>query len=158
MIDIEQGTLGAFKHDTRLGLSIFVQRRGHVPHHRQQLLSLHHRLVINLVGIKGLSAVVMDQGVVVVIQHLAQGVLEPPGISEIAQAQTTAGYLVFISGADAPASGTDLVTAPACFPGLIQGNVVGEDQGAGGGDHQALAHGHPATLQLTDLLEQCGGG
>ena len=40
------------------------------------------------------------------------------------------------------------------FAGLVQGHMVGQDQGAGGGDLQALAHRHTLCLQFGHFLEQ----
>ena len=64
----------------------------------------------------------------------AQFVGQQFGIGQIAQTDGATGYFVFISRADAAASGADFASAFGGFAGMIERNVVGQNHRAGGGD------------------------
>ena len=135
-----------------------MQQRGHIRDHRPQLLDHRQRLIERLLEVHSLDLVVTGQLEVVVIEHRLEFVGETVGVEDIAQPEPAPGDLVLVGRPDAPTGGADLVLAPGDLAGLVEGNVIGQDQRAGGTDAQPLPHRHSLVLQLGDLRQQRVGG
>ena len=154
MVNIQQRALSAFEHDVFALTTHVVQHGGHVGHHRLEQLGVFHALVERLLEVDGRLFIVIDQHEVVVIQQLTELGGETLTVEQITNAQTTTRYLVFISRANATASGADLRIATGFLTGLIEGHVVRQDQRAGWADTQTLAHRHTLLFQFDDFTHQ----
>src|SRR5690606_24221801 len=75
-------------------------------------------------------------------------------VIEVLYAQGATAHLVFVRRTDTPACRADLAVALASLAGLIDGDVIRENQRAGGGDPQTRAHIEPDLFELTDFAEQ----
>jgi len=81
---------------------------------------------------------------------------EPVRVEEILQPDRAPGDLVLVRGADAASRGADLRIAHCAFARLVERDVTGEHQRAGGGDLEPRAHRYGRALELADFLQQRG--
>ncbi len=72
VVNIEQGTLRAFKHDVIAGQLMLIQQFSHVGHQRFQFIPHCQGLVQHLIEIHRLRLEVMLEGKIMIIQYLAQ--------------------------------------------------------------------------------------
>ena len=158
MVDVEQGPLGALEEDIGAGAAQGMQFASDVGDQGPDTLHLGQELLQDLLIVQGLGLEVMLQGEVVIVHDAPQLVRQAVGVQGVAQAQTASGDLVLVGRADAATGGTDGLAAPGLLPGVIQGDVIGQDEGAGGADGQALADRHPLGLQTVNLFQQGLGG
>ena len=75
-------------------------------------------------------------------------------IGEHMGAEAAALRAILVRRSDATPGGADLGIAAAGLTGLVQRHVVGQDQRAGRGDLEALAHRHAFLLEAGDFLQQ----
>ena len=149
MVHIKQGALGPFEQQVAALQMGLVQLRGHIGHHRQNLLSFQGALVEHLLKVNRWCVEVLGQHKIVQVQVFAQFVGKALGVLEVLNAQGSAGNFVFVSRANATTGGANFVQAGFFFGGFtghIDGGVVGQYQGTGFADAQARAHRHASRL------------
>ena len=155
MVDVEHRPLGSLEQQPVTGLLCCKKIAADIAHHGGHRRGKRHGLIDDLLHRDGGSAQVLRQHEVVQIEHFLDFGTEPRGIEQILDAQRATRYLVFIRRPDAPTGRPDLGVATAGLAGLIQRDVVGQDQRARFGDLQARSHILPRRLQLRNFLEQC---
>ena len=96
----------------------------------------------------------MRQHMVVVVENLFKRFCETRGISEVAQPQRAPRRFVLVTRTNATTGRADFFLAAAGLPGLIQRNVIRQNQGAGGGDLQTVLHRNTAGFQCINLFQQ----
>src|SRR5690606_21475881 len=111
-------------------------------------------LVEHLSGGNGLRTQILGEHKIMEVEHLFQLGFEGCRVIEVLYAQGAASNLVFVSRTDTPACCTDLAVALASLAGLVDGDVIRQDQRAGGGDPQTRAHIEPDLFELADFSEQ----
>ena len=111
-------------------------------------------LVESLLEINRLDLVEVLQHEVVVVQQFAQLDREALRIEQVTDAQAATRHLVLVRRTDTAAGGADLAFRARRLAGLVQRHMVGQDQGAGRADAQALAHRHTLLFQLGDFPQQ----
>ncbi len=104
--------------------------------------------------VDGISLEILGQDKIVVIKDFGQFLGEMLFVQQFTQTDAAPGDLVFIGRPDATTSSADLLVTFAGFAGLVQGDVIGQDQGAGGTDLQAVSDGAGTGFQFIDFLEQ----
>jgi len=158
VVDVPQRPLGTLEEDVLALPAHGVQQSGYavpgVVHQADQLLALGQGLVQHLLVVHRVGLEVVLQGVVVVLHHLAQALLEVLRVHQLTQADAAARHLVLVGGTDAAAGGADGLLAAGHLTGVIQGHVVGEDQRAGFADGEPLTGRHPGLVQHLQLLQQ----
>ena len=152
--DVQQGSLGAFKQDRLTGLVEVVQGAGNVAHHRLDALGVRKGIGQRLLEVDRCLLEVFGQLEIVIGEVFLQLLGQFSGIEEILHADGTTGHLVFIGRADAATGRADLVGALGGFAGMVQRDVVRQDQRAAFGDLQAAAHIDTSGFQLVDFLQQ----
>ncbi len=83
--------------------------------------------------------------------------LEEFGAKKVDDAQTAAGHLVFVGGADAAAGGADLLAAGRAFRGQFDHAVIRQDDLGAIGDVELLVDGDAEVAELCDFLEEGDG-
>ena len=96
----------------------------------------------------------MLQRKVVIVHDLAQALGEVIGIEQLAEADAATRDLVLVTGADTTAGGADGLLAAGNLAGLIQRDMVGQDQRAGFAEADTIAGRNAVLLQHFDLLQQ----
>src|SRR5699024_7207047 len=110
----------------------------------QRLLKIHNRRV---------EVVFEDE--VVIVKHLAEFGGKALAFEKIAYAHGTTRHLVFIGRADTASRGANGSRAFRLFARLVECDMRGQDQRAGGTYGEPLARGNALGLQQFEFLEQC---
>ena len=140
VVNIQQRALRTFKQQAFAALDGVMQAARHVGEHRQNTLFEGVDFGHHVIKLHGFCAMQVLQLHVIHFKVGAQFVGQELGIGQIAQADGAAGYLVFVSRADAAAGGADFAGAFGGFAGMIERNVVGQNHRAGGGDVQPTGY------------------
>ena len=131
-----------------------VQQSSHIRHQRPQPFAHRQRLIEDALEIDRLGLEIALQHEVVEIQHLAQFGGEAFLVEQIAQPHRPPRRLVFIGRSNAAPGGADGPFAARLFTGLIQGNVIGQNQRTGFTNPQPRHHVHAPALQIVDFGQQ----
>ncbi|CWM41116.1 Uncharacterised protein [Neisseria meningitidis] len=136
VVDVQQRTLRAFKQQFFAVFVFLVQHAGHVGNHRRNAQrdffdNRHHVFRFNRLGI-----VQMLQLDIVIGKDGIQFFTQFFRMQQIGGANGAACHFVFVGRADAAAGRADFAFAARCFAGLVERDVVRQDQRAGRRDFQ----------------------
>jgi len=117
VVDVEHRALRAFKHDAAAFVDGFVQQVGRVGDEGRNLLGGVRVLVVHFGRVERLGAEERIGDGVLLVAGVFDVRLEQVRVEQIDDAEAVAGHLVFVSGSDAAAGGTDLLAAGGAFRG-----------------------------------------
>ena len=154
MVDVQQRALGALEQQAMARGHRGIELVRDVGDQRLEALALLQRRVDHRLGIDVRRVQVLREHEVVIVERLAHQLGEARRVEQVLRAHRTARDLVFVGRADAATRRADLGVAALDLTGLVECDVVVEDQWAIAADHETRRRVESGDRELVDLGEQ----